>query len=192
MDEHIMVDQWGTHTTRVLNMCSLCSTCKGKMDCQIKENNAAPSQLGLVFILGSEQAEHRWHWMPTAGLSCVWHVPVIFNYWDNGWSPCSSRLWKFQALGHFPSLLTSIGSKSNFPTIPLNPYGIPLLSPLLRAARLSHKGLIFCCLSWEICGNRKSTRQTKEERKQSGIVQPCSKMPCLPTAEILLKFTGTN
>lgn len=119
---------------------------------------------------------------------CLWYL--ITGTMDE--SPCSSRLWKFQALGHFPSLLTSIGSKSNFPTIPLNPYGIPLLSPLLRAARLSHKGLIFCCLSWEICGNRKSTRQTKEERKQSGIVQPCSKMPCLPTAEILLKFTGTN
>lgn len=99
MDEHIMVDQWGTQTTRVLNMCSLCSTCKGKMDCQIKENNAAPSQLGLVFILGSEQAEHRWHWMPTAGLSCVWHVPVIFNYWDNGWISMLQSTLKISSTG---------------------------------------------------------------------------------------------
>lgn len=82
-------------------------------------------------------------------------------------SQCFSQFWKYQVLGHFPSLLTSIGSESNFPAIPLNPYGIPLLSPLLRARRLSHKGLIFFCLDWEICGNRKSTRQTKEERKHS-------------------------
>lgn len=80
---------------------------------------------------------------------------------------CSIQLCKSQVLGYFPSLLTSMGSESNFLTIPLNPYGISLLSPLLYATRLSHKGLIFCCLNWEICGSRRSTRQTKEERKHS-------------------------
>lgn len=79
----------------------------------------------------------------------------------------SSQLCRSQVLGYFPSLLTSIGSESNFLTIPLNPYRISLLSPLLWATRLSHKGLIFRCLNWEICGSRKSTRQTKEETKHS-------------------------
>lgn len=77
----------------------------------------------------------------------VWHKRQWYLLTRTMDAPvCSIQLCKSQVLGYFPSLLTSIGSESNFLKMPLNPYGILLLSPLLCATRLSHKGLIFRCL----------------------------------------------
>lgn len=77
----------------------LCLTCKGKMDWQIKENNAVPSQLGLVFILGLEQAEHRCTGCLLLDWAvydiCLWYL--ITGTMDE--SPCSSQLWTFSSTG---------------------------------------------------------------------------------------------